>query len=279
MQLYATPRLVDDLTKCYFYHTIDLPEIGTVPGNWDLRGNVGTYLGGFEFAGKRALDVGCASGMLSQFMESQGASVISYDLDKSGDWDMVPYAKWEHYLHIANERKSIIDRLNNSYWLGHRLTNSKAKVVYGAVYAIPDAIGPVDVAVFGAILLHLRDPFFALQNGLKLAKETAIVTECMRSPIPKPPVQTEPVEGVEAAVVYESPAPAALPILRLLPDFRTVEPKDTWWDITPEWTIWALGVLGFEDATVTYHTHKYDGIDNDLYTVVAHRKHGKAVGV
>jgi hypothetical protein len=30
------------------------------------------------------------------------------------------------------------------------------------VYDMPPAIGPVDVAVYGSILLHLRDPFRAL---------------------------------------------------------------------------------------------------------------------
>lgn len=262
MSLYAEPRHIEELSQCYFYHTMKLPEIGVVPGNWDLRGGLKEYLGDVSFEGKRVLDVGCASGILSFYMESQGADVVSYDLDKSGDWDMVPFAKWEHYQHISNERKSIIDRLNNAYWLAHRLKESKARVVYGEVYAIPDAIGPVDMCVFGSVLLHLRDPFLALQNGLKLTKNTAIVTECMRAPIPQPPTEGEP-----------APASGG-PTLRLLPDFRTVEPKDTWWDIAPEWTIWALGVLGFEDAVVTYHTHKYDGVDNDLYTVVAHRRHG-----
>ena len=192
MSTFATPRHVEKLDQCYFYHTMDLPEIGTVRGNWDLRGNVGTYLGDYDFNGKRALDVGCASGMLSQFMvgnQQAGADVVSYDLDKSGDWDLIPFAKWDWYENSSNERKAMIDRLNNAYWLGHRLTKSKAKVVYGVVYAIPDAIGPVDVAVFGAILLHLRDPFLALQNGLKLAKETAIVTGSLRSPIPNPHVE------------------------------------------------------------------------------------------
>jgi len=87
-------------------------------GELGPRDNLGAYLGGFSFKGKRALDVGCASGILSFFMESKGAEVVSYDLDKNCDWDMVPFAKWEHYQHISTERKPIIDRQNNAYWLG-----------------------------------------------------------------------------------------------------------------------------------------------------------------
>ena len=48
------------------------------------------------------------------------------------------------------------------------------------VYRIPEQIGPVDVAVYGSIPLHLRDPFLALQSGLKLTREAVIVSELLR---------------------------------------------------------------------------------------------------
>ena len=63
-------------------------------------------------------------------------------------------------------RKAIIKRLNNAFWLCHKAYNSKAKVVYGTVYEIPEEIGMVDISTFGSILLHVRDPFLALQNAL-----------------------------------------------------------------------------------------------------------------
>jgi hypothetical protein len=119
--IYASPRVVTDITQCYFYHTIDLPEIGTVEGNWDLRAGLHEYLGNFDFRGKRVLDIGTANGILSFWMEKHGAEVISFDLDKEGDWDMVPFANWPEYEQISNDRKTIIDRLNNAYWFCHRL--------------------------------------------------------------------------------------------------------------------------------------------------------------
>jgi len=91
-----------------------------------------------------------------------------------------PLQKWEQFEGIVADRKTIINRLNNAYWLAHRLLQSKARVVYGSVYAIPAAIGPVDIAVYGAVLLHLRDPFLALQNGLKLTTHSVIVAEGLR---------------------------------------------------------------------------------------------------
>lgn len=180
MSIYATPRVISDLKDCFFYHTMTLPGIGTVEGNWNLNPNIQNYLGNVNFSKKRVLDVGCANGVVSFYMEQQGADVISYDLDKNGDWDMVPFAKWEELMPIANDRKVIIDKLNNGYWLAHRLFNSKAKVVYGSVYAIPEAIGPVDISVYGSILLHLRDPFLALQRGLRLTRSAVIISEILR---------------------------------------------------------------------------------------------------
>jgi SAM-dependent methyltransferase len=253
MLIYSEPRNISDLQECYFYHTMDLPGIGKVDGNWDLRPKLKDYLGSVDFKGKRVLDVGCASGILSFYMEKRGAEVVSFDLDKNGDWDMVPFAKWEQFAHVVADRKVLINRLNNAYWFAHRLLHSKAKVVYGSVYAIPAAIGPVDIAVYGSILLHIRDPFFALQNGLRLTTQSVIVSEVLRGQRQK---TTEP-------------------FLELLPDAKTVEPKDGWWDIRPEWVVRTIGVLGFEDVKINYHTQNYEGREIELYTVVGKRTHGK----
>jgi hypothetical protein len=67
--------------------------------------------------------------------------------------------------------------------------------------------------------------------------------------------------------------------LNFLPDAEAIEPKFTWWEIRPEWIIRALGVLGFEDTQVTYHTQKHQDRDHKLYTVVGKRTHGSVGGV
>jgi hypothetical protein len=169
MSVYTDARSVTDLKDCYFYHTMYLPSIGKIEGDWDLH-NLSSYLGEVNFKGRRVLDVGCASGVLSFYMEKQGAEVVSFDLDERGSWDMVPFAKGLGLELMCELRKSSIRKLNNAYWLAHRLLDSRSQVVYGNVYDIPEAIGPVDIAVYGSILLHMRDPFLALQSGLKLAR-------------------------------------------------------------------------------------------------------------
>ena len=85
MSIYAPPQQVDDPAACIFYHAMNLPGIGSVSGDWDLRDTMDEYLGHFDFQGKRCLDIGSASGYLTFEMERRGArEVVSVDLDVEG---------------------------------------------------------------------------------------------------------------------------------------------------------------------------------------------------
>ena len=91
MDPYAPSRLVENLRTCYFYHTMDLPGLGVVAGEWDLRPGLTAYLGGLSFAGKRVLEIGPASGFVGFMLERQGAEVVGFDLAADGTPDLVPY--------------------------------------------------------------------------------------------------------------------------------------------------------------------------------------------
>ncbi len=246
--IYEKPKIVTDINECYFYHTINVPGYGTIKGNWDLRSGLTEYLGGVDFRGKRALDVGTANGLLCFEMERRGAEVVAFDLSENFDWDLIPFAQYD-YQKVRPGHRLMINRLNNAFWLCHKAYNSKSKVVYGTIYDIPSEIGQVDIAIYGSILLHLRDPFLALQSGLRLTRETVIVTDVFRA------------QAVELKEPY----------MQFLPDHQTVEPKDTWWYIQPEIIIRMIGVLGFEKISVTYHWQKYEERQIQLYTVVGQR--------
>ena len=272
--IYAEPRLIEDLSECQFYHTMDVPGWGRVDGVWDLRGGEDEYLGRVDFGAKRVLEIGPADGFLSFLMEKRGASVVSYDLTEKHDWDFVPFERREHRL--GAEFQANLRKLNNAYWLCHRAFDSKGQVVYGTAYDIPEEIGPVDVTTFGSVLLHLRDPFLALQRALRLTRETVVVTDLFGEPRPGR---------------YERPAARRVRRARkrvrdkllgasmlFLPDARTGESNAMWWYLTPAVVRRFLAVLGFEESRVTFHEQLYLGAGRpiwvDMYTVVARRTYG-----
>jgi hypothetical protein len=269
------PRLVDSLSACTFYHTMDIPKHGHVKGQWDLRDTLSTYLGGVSFRGKRVLELGTADGFISFQIERQGAEVVSYDLSQDFKWDIVPYARPGlstarrndpgNWLTTEHRFREGITRLNNAYWLCHTAYGSKARVVYGDVYSVPDEIGQVDMAIFGAILLHTRDPFAALASALRLTRETVVVTE-IRDRLSLPPCLSQ--------VRSVLPRRVRRPAMRFLPEWRTGQDPDGWWRLSPELIVAFLGVLGFEDTRVNYHSQLYRSQPRRMFTVVGRRTVG-----
>jgi hypothetical protein len=146
-------------------------------------------------------------------------------------------------------RRQHMRRINNGYWLCHRVFNSRARVVHGVAYDIPASIGPVDVAIYGSVLLHLRDPFLALQNGARLAREAIIVAD-----VPPPN---------RWRTSWRRP--------RFVPNSKNVDNTDTWWNLSPRLVREFLAVLGFGRSVVTWHRQLYLGRKHLLYTVVSYR--------
>jgi hypothetical protein len=261
---------------------MDLPGHGVVGGQWDLRGREEDYLGGVSLQGKRVLELGTASGHLCRYMESQGADVVGFDLPAGELWNLVPFVGFDldAYKPVVNQK---IERLKNGWWFAHQLLGSRAKVVYGNIYDIPESIGPVDVATFGAILLHLRDPFQALHSALRLTRETAIVTEVHPD---------QPAGSKLGAVEPESTSRLKKSLKQLLIKARVISPPyshpgrmyflpapgmtdrslaASWWCFPPEVICRFLGVLGFADQTVTEHFQIVQGQQSRVYTVVGRR--------
>jgi hypothetical protein len=265
LNVYAEPRNITDLAECYFYHTTEVPGYGLIEGEWDLRRGMRAYLGHVDFKGKRVLELGTASGFNCFYMERQGAEVVGYDLSEQQSWDVVPYAQYD-YETFSEQRKEHIRKINNAFWLCHRAFESRSKVVYGDVYSIPPAIGLVDISTACSILLHVRDPFLALQKALALTRDTVIVTE--GAEVLNVP---NPVRRLRSLL----PNKLAAPPMRFMPNWRAQDPKETWWRLTPELIQRFIGVLGFERSEVTYHYQTYRRGSTKIplrqFTVVGHR--------
>lgn len=245
--IYATPQAPASISDCMFYHTMEIPGHGRVTGEWDLQANIKKYLGEVDLQGKRVLDVGAASGYLTFEMEKQGAQVVSYDLSSKFKFESAP-SRYGYRRH-TEEYRAYIEAIRRGYWLTHKALNSRAKMVFGTVYEIPKAIGPVDVSVFGSILLHLRDPILALQNALRLTTEKVVVVEPL----------------------WETSNAHAGPQMTFVPEYWKDEPQATWWHLTPAVVQRFLAALGFEKSVVSYHEQLYHGIPWHDFTVVAER--------
>lgn len=256
---YALPEKIDSLNECNFYHTMEIPGHGVVKGHWDLRPNIDKYLGEVDLRGKRVLELGTASGYVCFAMESRGAEVVAFDLPEDMSADVVPFARSDWQKRVA-EYKVFMRQIRNGFWFAHRALQSRAKVVYGTVYDVPEGIGVVDVAVFGAILRHLRDPFLALQSALRLTRETVIVTE----------PETRPAKPRWPKSLLSRRASADR--LVFAPDAASGGPETTWWNLSPGIVRRFLAVLGFETAEVKRHFQKQEGGDDvPFFTVVARR--------
>jgi hypothetical protein len=246
----ATPAFED----CCFYHSMSLPGYGEVKGQWDLRGREKEYLGQVDVAGKNVLEIGTASGHLCFWMESQGADVLAYDLSPEQDWDIVPYHNFDYSEHIA-QRKDHIRKLNNAWWFARERFESNARVTYGSVYELSSRMGRFDVVTMGSILLHLRDPFLAIQKAASLSTDTLIITDVLQL-----------TEDQAAATVLGQGR-----IARFRPDARTCWPYETWWELSPHFVSQVVQILGFSHVQSSVHRHRFMNTEIDLYTIVARR--------
>jgi hypothetical protein len=61
------------------------------------------------------------------------------------------------------------------------------------------------------------------------------------------------------------------PALLLFPRPGKANAETTWWVLTPELVQALLGLLGFEESQITYHTQIYRGRPVKLFTVVGRR--------
>lgn len=158
------------LSNCSFSHTMSFPDGSHISGDWDMRDCIQEYLGNLNFNNKRVLDVGAASGYLSFYMESEGAEVVSLDIPNGR------YINIREYPEYKKTPKHQTNGMHNSYWYAHEKFQSKNNLYLSGLYKkLPEEIGSFDIAVFGMVISHLRDPMLALMNVLSLVKDRVVI--------------------------------------------------------------------------------------------------------
>ncbi len=250
---YAPPREISSLEECYFYHTLDLPEVGLVRGEWDLRGRFDEYIAGTDLRGQRVLDVGTASGFLTFEAERRGArEVVSFDISDAKYQHLLPFKDSPYVEDHETWRTGVTsyyERWKNGYWLAHRLNQSRAKAFYGNVYELPLEAGAFDVAILGSILEHLSNPVLALSSVAKITTSTIIVVSDV--------LETED------------------NIARFLCDPNHPEHSYNWWTLSLGTYRSIFAILGFEVTSFTEAEYRcaWD-CDTKRNTIVARRKAG-----
>ncbi|HVM08556.1 MAG TPA: hypothetical protein VM345_08845 [Acidimicrobiales bacterium] len=246
-----------DLTRddCDWYHTAVLRSGEVIPGAWDLRGGEENYLGGTDVAGQRVLEFGPATGYLTYWMEDQGADVVCVDAGFDVSIDILP-VPGNDLREIRMGAMRGIGAVQNSWWYLHHERQSKASTVYAPIYDLPADIGMFDVTTFGAILLHLRDPFSALAQGAIHTHRRIIVTDLIQD------TDVDPDQNV------------------MRPDpLGALEHRTNWWAIFPGAVRQMLKRVGFTETQTFFHTQKHHlghrldepPTEMTMFTVVADR--------
>ena len=183
-------RTPDDLTGVHFYHCIDLGGGRVTDGDFDLRDHVGRYGLPHDLAGRRALDVGCSSGFWSFEMERRGAAVVSIDVAASGQdiWEVVQGEAAATTTTSALGVPGAAGPARSPYALAHRALGSRAEFRELSVYDLsPDKTGTFDVVFCGSLLMHLTDPFRALERIASVARGlVAVSCTYIETPDPAP---------------------------------------------------------------------------------------------
>ena len=119
----------------------------------------------------------------------------------------------------------------------------------------------LDVVLVGSILLHLRDPFLALQKVSALVSDVLVVTDVM-------PGQRSFLSKLSNKLLFGKKHRQ----MEFLPNASTNKPLETWWNLSPELITEFLKVLGFTKINTSYHQQK--GRKNKtkkMFTIIAKR--------
>lgn len=253
-ELFVEPWKVVSADACHFYHTMDIPGQGTVKGHVDLRANAAAYLGHCDFARRRVLEIGPASGFLTFFIEEQGArEVVALEVSEDRIWDIVPRPD-QDMAALQADRRNHMTLIKNGFWLAHGALGSTAKVVYGDATQIPQELGLFDIAVLGGILLHCRDPLACLEACSRMTTEAIIITE-------------QAMPWLEAH--------AELPLKWLAPSPEN-KVWDVWWRFTPAFFRNILPLYGFAEIRIVRHQQISLEKSYPHFTVVGRRTGSRA---
>jgi tRNA (mo5U34)-methyltransferase len=164
-----------EIRRLRWYHTIDLPDGSSTPGEYDLRPIVDRLPWPDSMAGMRCLDIGSRDGFYAFEMERRGAAeVISLDLD---DPRLVNFPGPRPPQELVQKE---LDDGNRAFETARDALGSKVIRSHVGIYDLDQSDhGRFDFAVIGTLLHHLRDPARALDSARSVLDGHLLLNEAV----------------------------------------------------------------------------------------------------
>ena len=189
---------------------------------------------------------------------------------KKDKWDVVPYANVNYKKKMTQVMKELA-KVRNAFWFAHKQHKSKAKLVEKHIYNLPKSTPIHDYGLLATVLLHIQNPFLALQQMSYKVKDKMIISDFvddMGTVSSKNKLKLSNIKKFFFSSYFSKNT-----FVKFLPRNNTIPLNfDTWWKLSPSTIIEMMGVLGFEKERYLEHIQYCNNKPIDMYTIVFKRK-------
>jgi tRNA (mo5U34)-methyltransferase len=188
-----------DVSRYYWYHTIELPNGLVTPGLYDFRATYPCFRFPEDMRGLRVLDIGSATGFFAFEFAKRGARVVSVELPSLYAIDRFPGQDVEQSL-LAIQKMMFPDSVDSTrgfvrkytaeelyhfllegpFEFCRKLLGLEIERCYSSVYDLSaQKLGGFDLVFLGDVLLHTINPLAALAAVAPLCGGTLVLAQVM----------------------------------------------------------------------------------------------------
>jgi SAM-dependent methyltransferase len=216
---------VDRARRINWYHTFALDHGVVIEGQFDLRPHLPRYGLPENLEGWSVLDVGASNGFFSFEFERRGADrVVAVDLPTIAHHDFTPQYQETRSEQFSDDERAEHDvsDLHGGFYLLKEALNSRVEHVGLNVYDLtPEAVGGTfDLVFCGSLLIHLSDPFRALQRLRTVTRRQCVVATVYDPELGEAPVMK--FVGVWDGIAWWKPSAACLEQMMKVAGFTQV---------------------------------------------------------